>query len=237
MEKNFKLIKENTIVHDGQTLYQIECIKDIPCHNVKVGDLGGYVENEDNLNDNAWVSGNAVVYNNAKVYDNALVYDNAIVFNNAKVYDNAVVYNYAQVYREAEVYHNAQVFGESEVYDNAQVLNYARVFGNAQVFGDSMVAGIAHVYDNAQVYRDAQVLGNAQVSHNAEVIKGCIYMHIQWPITITHNHIKIGCKFLRIEDWQDYLDKNWKKYKAIRYKSIKAVIDLAKILKEEEGTI
>ena len=31
----------------------------------KVGDKGGYIENEDNLSGDAWVSGNARVYGNA----------------------------------------------------------------------------------------------------------------------------------------------------------------------------
>ena len=46
---------------------------------VKIGDLGGFVETKQNLSNmgNAWVYGNAEVYGNARVCDNARVYGNA----------------------------------------------------------------------------------------------------------------------------------------------------------------
>lgn len=49
---------------------------------VKIGDLGGFVETKQNLSnmDNAWVCGNAKVYGNAEVCGNARVYDNANIF-------------------------------------------------------------------------------------------------------------------------------------------------------------
>ena len=97
----------NTIVHMGRTLYQIKALKTFA--NVIAGDLGGYVETEDNLLQygDAWVYGDAKVYGNAKVCGDALVYDNAEVYGNAKVYGDAWVYGNAKVYGNAWVYGNA----------------------------------------------------------------------------------------------------------------------------------
>ena len=49
--------------------------------NVKAGEIGGYIEKEDNLSQsgNAWVDGNARVNGNARVGDNAIVDGNAWV--------------------------------------------------------------------------------------------------------------------------------------------------------------
>ena len=122
MEKKYKLTEE-TINVEGTTLYRIEAIKDFG--DVKKGEKGGYVENEDNLShyDNCWVYENAMVcgkakvYDNAKIYDKAVVCDNARIYDNAKVYGNAQVYDYAEVWGNAVVYDNAKVFGDMEVYD------------------------------------------------------------------------------------------------------------------------
>ena len=57
MGKHFKLTNETKINAFGITLYRIECTLDIKW--AKVGDKGGWVETEDNINGNAWVSGNA----------------------------------------------------------------------------------------------------------------------------------------------------------------------------------
>ena len=67
MEKKYKLTNEIINV-DGYTFYRIEALRDFS--DVKKGDKGGFVENEENLSQN----GDCWVYNNAKVFDNAKVY-------------------------------------------------------------------------------------------------------------------------------------------------------------------
>ena len=73
----------------GKKLFRIKAL--ISFGSVEVGELGGYVEKEDNLaqDGNAWVYGNARVYGNAWVYGNARVYGNAEVYGDAEVCGNA----------------------------------------------------------------------------------------------------------------------------------------------------
>ncbi|MBQ7417958.1 MAG: hypothetical protein IJV18_07730, partial [Acidaminococcaceae bacterium] len=79
------IVNENT--GDEYTVYRIRALKDIPEKNVKTGDLGGFVESEDNLShfNSCWVAGDAAVYDGASVEDNALVKDNALVFDQAVI--------------------------------------------------------------------------------------------------------------------------------------------------------
>lgn len=67
----------------GVTFKRIRALIDFG--NVKKGELGGFIEKEENLSheNNAWVSGNAWVYGDARVYDDAWVYDDARVSGNA----------------------------------------------------------------------------------------------------------------------------------------------------------
>ena len=122
--KHFELTSE-TKTHLGRKLFRIKCTVD--CKWANKGDLGGWVEKEDNLSDSAWVSGNALVYgnarvsDNARVYGNALVYDSALVSGNAQVSGNALVYGNPRVYDSAWVSGNALVYGNARVYDNARV--------------------------------------------------------------------------------------------------------------------
>ena len=55
---------------------------------VEVGDLGGWIEKEENLSHEgkAWVWGNAEVCGDAKVWGNAEVWGNAKVWGNAEVF-------------------------------------------------------------------------------------------------------------------------------------------------------
>lgn len=70
--KKYKLTEER----NGNGLYRIQALIDIPLIRVKVGDLGGWIESEKNLShdDNCWVFGNGQVFGNGRVYDSGQVY-------------------------------------------------------------------------------------------------------------------------------------------------------------------
>ena len=82
MEKKFELTDKFVINAFGIKLFQIKCTKSFKYANE--GDLGGYVEKEDNLSQSgdAWVSGDAQVSGNAQVTGDARVSGNARVENN-----------------------------------------------------------------------------------------------------------------------------------------------------------
>jgi hypothetical protein len=88
--KKYELTSE-TKVFLGKTLYRIKAL--VQFGNVNAGDLGGWIEKEENLSQsgNAWVSGDARVYGNARVSGDASVYGDAEVYGNARVYGNAEV--------------------------------------------------------------------------------------------------------------------------------------------------
>ena len=72
---------------------------------VKIGDLGGWIEKEENLSHEgkAWVWGNAEVCGNAKVWGNAEVCGDAKVWGNAKVCGDAEVWGNAEVFSASHV--------------------------------------------------------------------------------------------------------------------------------------
>ena len=136
--KYFKLRNDLTIKVCKKTLYRIEATKDIEKFGVKAGDLGGYIEKEDNLSGKAWV------------------------------------------YGDAEVYGNARVYGDAEVYGNANV------YGDARVSGDALVSG-----DKIEKENDLVNITSNSSSYN---------------ITITQNHIKIGCQYHSKTAWFNFTD-------------------------------
>ena len=95
--KKFKLTSEFIVDISGVKLFRIKAL--IEFGNVKAGDLGGYIEKEENLSHmgNAWVSGNAQVSGDARVFGNAQVFGDARVFGNAWVSGDAWVSGNAQV--------------------------------------------------------------------------------------------------------------------------------------------
>ena len=121
MNKKYELVLDSAIEVFGKKLFQIRALASFGI--VSEGDLGGYIEKEDNLSDcgDAWVFGNAQVFGDAQVSGNA------------------------QVFGDAQVSGNAQVFGDAQVSGNARVYGDAQVYGNARVSGDAWDKSPAYI--------------------------------------------------------------------------------------------
>ena len=89
--KKFELTGEFVTNIFGKKLFRIRAL--VAFGNVEAGELGGYVEKEENLSDDgdAWVSGNAQVSGDARVSGNAQVFGDAWVSGNARVSGDARV--------------------------------------------------------------------------------------------------------------------------------------------------
>lgn len=132
MPKKYELTTA-TIEHEGRTLHMIKALKDFG--EVKAGDLGGFIENEDNLSHigNAWVADKAKVYENGAVRGDAVVSENAEVFGKAQVIGSSQVHGDAKISGKAMVYNQAQVYGEAQISGNAQICEKGVVCGNVSI--------------------------------------------------------------------------------------------------------
>lgn len=88
--KKFELTTESIYLL-GTKLFRIKALVTFGC--VKKGELGGFVEKEENLDHtgSAWIFGNALVHGGAKVYEKAWLYGNALVHGDEEVSGNAEV--------------------------------------------------------------------------------------------------------------------------------------------------
>ena len=147
-KKNFELTTETRKMF-GRTLFRIKALKSF--NDVKVGDLGGFIEKEENLSENAWVCNDACVYGNARVYGNACVYGNARIYGDARVYGNAWVFGNARIYGEAEISGDAHVYGNARIYGEAEISRNAWVYGEAEISGDTCIDGDMKICDAADL--------------------------------------------------------------------------------------
>jgi carbonic anhydrase/acetyltransferase-like protein (isoleucine patch superfamily) len=125
--------------------------------------------------------------------------DNLSHDGNCWVYENAEVSENAWVYGDARVSENAWVFGNARVYGNARVSGDAGVYGNARVYGIAWVRGEALVSGKALVSGSSRVSGKNIVTKRTVSIVGLPRNYI----TVTDNHVNIGCKQHTLEFWLD----------------------------------
>jgi len=143
--KKYKLNGDTKEIN-GHTLHRIQALKDFS--DVKKGDLGGWVESEDNLSQ----------YGNCWVYDNACVYDNASISDNAKVSDWAWISG------------NVCVSGNAKVSDDANISGDVKILGNVIISDDSWVYGDSEIHGNVYKYEyDLQNAYNQIVNNNITI--------------------------------------------------------------------
>lgn len=153
MNKKYELLKEKYIEYKGKTLYRIKALRNFG--DVKAGDVGGYVQSEDNLSHkgDCWVYYNAKVFNNAKIHDNAKVRGNAQIYGDAEVFGSARIHGNAKIYDEAGIFDNATVFENARVCNNARIKYNARVYGNAKIERDTIIGQISTPYKKVFQYQ------------------------------------------------------------------------------------
>lgn len=175
--KKYELLTNDVMVINDKNVehkvYRIRALRDF--HNIKQGELGGYVESESNLShyDYCWVGDNSMVLAKAKVIDHAQLWENAIVMDKAmvcevaKVSGNARVSGEAQVKGHARVFENADVSGEAFITENAAVHGYGKVTDGAMLRQHSVVLGNACVRGYAGLWGNTIVMDSADVSDRA----------------------------------------------------------------------
>ena len=175
MEKKYEMLMDDSVsfVYRGawHTLYRIKSLQEFG--DVSKGDIGGYIEREDNLSHsgNCWVYCDARVFDNASVLGNAAVSGNALILANATIRDNAFVTNDARVTGFALVCDDAHISDNAIVSDSATIRGYAQILGNAKVRDRAIVGGVARVRGNSAVIDDAQVDGICSI-HGEALICG-----------------------------------------------------------------
>ena len=107
----YELTKDTITINGDQTLYRIKALRDFG--DVKAGDLGGYVQSENNLSHegDCWIYDEAKVYDDAEVSGSAWICGSAEVFESARIYGSARIFESARVGSSAEVFDNARIFG------------------------------------------------------------------------------------------------------------------------------
>ena len=189
MEQKYKLNLDCSLRVGEKTLYAIEAVRDFG--DVRAGDLGGFVEDENNLSHEGecWIYDAAMVYGKGRVNRNGKVKENAQVCDYATVSDDAVVSG------QAEIRQRAVIFGES------LVLGMSTVYGNAQVFGKAQIRGHAKVHDDAWVYGDIVIDGYANITRKC-TIKPIVLTGFAYDVTIMDEHISIDCQTKTFDEWR-----------------------------------
>ena len=169
--------KENTIECEGHILHRIKALRDF--NDVREGDLGGYVEKENNLSH----YGNCWIYDNAKAMDDSRLYGNSIMYGDSRLYGNSAMYDNSRMYGNSEMYGNSLMYDCSKMYDNSamhgdslicdgsEMHNNSKIYDNSEMHNNSKMYGNSEMYDNSRMYGKSVMYNNSEM-HDKSVMCG-----------------------------------------------------------------
>ncbi|WP_412058015.1 hypothetical protein [Bartonella sp. DGB2] len=199
LSPKYRLLKDEGIIVNGHKLYRIQALRDFG--DVEAGDLGGFIESEDNLSHegDCWVADNACVFEYARVRDDAIVSGNAKISGYATIDgdthvsgNTVLTHDYIkekyqltnetreidgrtlyriQALRDFRGIKAGDLGGFIETEANLDHEDDCWVGGNACAFGEARITHNAYVSGNARVFDNAFVGVNASIWENAQVFE------------------------------------------------------------------
>lgn len=178
MSKKYEIVRDQSITIYNKNLYRIRSLYDFMAGNgrsVKKGDLGGWVQSEDNLSQ----SGKCWIFDDAKVFGNAIIRDNATISDQAESYNNAIICNSADILDYSRVFGNAMVLNSARIFSNSRIFDSAIIGAKSQIYsssihGNAIVCTERRLCENSEIYGDAKILGDPTVSNMMISNNACI---------------------------------------------------------------
>ena len=178
MSQHYKVLYDQSKeIENGSLVYRVELTRD--CVHGSIGDRGGWVADQNSIQDDAWVFGEAMIYEAGQLFDSAVVSGDAKVRGSASIRENSIVSEQAVVYGNAEIRGKAQVKGTCEVYGHAQV------YGDTILKDDCVIWGKARVESGEWIESPFQAIG----------------MNDHFVTEIKPGYLHIGCETKSFEKW------------------------------------
>ena len=119
MNKKYELTKKSYEI-DDVFFFQIRALRSFG--NIKKGELGGWVENENNLSHkgDCWISDDAQVFDTAQVSDHAQISGNVQISDNARIFGNAWIFDSVKISGDAQISGNAWISGNVKISKNVK---------------------------------------------------------------------------------------------------------------------
>lgn len=206
--KKYKLLswEQSYIRNLNQTeipvkIRRIQALIDIPEHNVKAGDIGGFVSSKTNLSHEGtcWIADDAIVYKYATVTENALISGHATIMNrfkrsflnirgNVKITDEAEVaimgkdfkrdVNVMSIDGRTRIMDNAKLYNVREINGDVLIANYATIMDTWKIIGKTTIKDGAELH-NKVIIVDSEISGNAiimegSIINNSKVTMGAV---------------------------------------------------------------
>ena len=159
-----------TMDFEGEKLYRIKALKDFK--DVKKGDLGGWVSNEDNLSQygDCWIYDEAKCTGNSRMYRNSAMYGYSEMHDNSVMYGDSKMYGYSEMHGDSAMHGNSSMYDNSAMYDDSEMYDNTKMHDNTEMHDNSRMCCYSIMHDDSAMYNDSEMHDNSRM-YNDSILK------------------------------------------------------------------
>lgn len=189
MDKKFRLIDRRSVRHplgaEQVNVWRVQALVDIPLHNVRAGEMGGWIDKSSKLSDegNSWVGNSSFALDGSEVSGDALlsgaaVISGTILQGNATVTGSARINVVPGVKRRSIVSHHSYVGGFARLSNT--VVSWGARIEDAAIISDSDIdGGICRIGGFAKIHastvKNSKVYGKAVIQAKSYIVNSSIH--------------------------------------------------------------
>lgn len=176
-EYNAGYVQVKTPENKTVVVRQIKALRDIPKHNVKKGDLGGFIFSNSNLDQggDSWVTATSYVFDSAFVTGDSIVMDGAVLYGEARV-TGASRLSQLNIGDRVEI-HNSHVTGPMKMTDDVYI-EHSKVFGNAEIIGNVAIENSTLRLINSKIQGSSILIRHSDIdSENMSILDEATLTH------------------------------------------------------------
>lgn len=188
MGKYHGITEETKIGKNGKTVHRLIALETFGSgfSTIEKGTLGGWVQNVENIHDNAWVYDDAELLDNAKMSNYTSLHGESSMWDYTFIRDNAMLNNRSSLHNYASMWQNTSLWGTSVMRNSASIAGSVNLWENAEIAGEIYLNGDYSLSVGAYVTNELQVLSiNTRTSVGLDVTL--------YPTRNGEYRVKMGC--------------------------------------------
>ncbi|MDR0544845.1 MAG: hypothetical protein LBG30_05840, partial [Odoribacteraceae bacterium] len=209
--KHYEFVDQEPREFEGHLLRRIRCTR--PVSGVIVGELGGWIEHEDNLRGEAWAGDESVIFGKAFLSDNASAWDHAIIRDRAQAAGWAAVYDNVVLRDDSRVFGHAVVAGKATMLHASWACDCAYIRSNAVLRNEASIQGVARIGQDAAIRQDKDYCVFSNLGRGGSHLTA--YRARNEEVRLD-SHLFVGPLYV-FEDWirDDHSEQETREYQAI----------------------
>ena len=203
MSKYHGITEETKVGKNGKTVHRLIALETFENGSVTVekGTLGGWVQNVENIEGNAWV------YDDAELLDNAKMTNYTSLRDESSMWDYSYIHDNARLFGKSSLHNFTSMWNDTSLWDTSVMRNTAIIVGSVTLRANAELVEYTYLNGNYNLGMGAYVTNELQVlsldTYTSEGLNATLY-----PTRDNGYRVKMGCWLSTVDGLEELFKRD-----------------------------